>query len=229
MTGLDFIKGALRLIRALDSGEEPEAAEAADALQIANDMLGAWSLQRLAVFHFQTESIAWPAATASRTIGAGGQLATTRPTRIEAANWVDAAGLSSPLTPINAQQYQGIVSKTDQGTPDRIFLDTAYPLASLYLYAVPGAAGTLNLTTWQQFTAMTLAAQYALPPGYALAVRYNLAVLLAPEYGRTAPPDVREIAASSLDLIKTVNLQIPQIETDLDGYGSNGFNLLAGG
>lgn len=230
MTGLEFIKGAMRLVKALEAGEEPEASEAQDALQIANDMLGLFSIQRLAVFHFQTEALAWPAGTASRTIGTGGQLNTPRPVRIEAANWVDAAGLSSPIKPITAAEYQELANKADPSTsPDVIFLDATFPLASLYLYPVPTGAGTLNLTTWRKFTAMALATDYALPEGYNELIRYNLAVRLAPEFGKRASDDVRDLAEKAMDWIKTLNIQVPNIESDIDGYHGGGFNLLAGG
>lgn len=219
----------MRLIRAIAPGEEPEAAEAVDCLQIANDMLDGWATRRLVVYHFQTEALAWPAAAASRTIGSGGQLATARPLRVESANWVDAAGLSSPITPLTAAQYQGLASKADQGAPGGIFLDASFPLATLYLYPVPGAAGTLNLTTWKKFAAMTLAGEYLLPEGYNELIRYQLALRIAPEFGRSVPDEVRALAAEFMDRIMTLNLQVPDIESDLDGYGGSAFNVLAGG
>jgi hypothetical protein len=227
MTGLEFIKGAMRLVHALASGEEPEAAEANDALQIANDMLDGWAARRLVVYHFQTETLAWPAAAASRTIGAGGQLNTSRPLRIEAANWVDAAGISVPLAPMTTAEYQAILLKSLPGIPERIFLDSTFPLASLYLFPVPAAAGTLNLTTWKKFSAMTLAGQYLLPEGYNELIRYQLALRLG-EFGKPPSDDVRVIAEEAMDRIMTLNIQVPNIESDLDDWGSPGFNILAG-
>jgi hypothetical protein len=229
VTGLDYIKAAMRLAQVLGQGETPDADSANDALSLANAMLGGWSIERLAVFHFQTEELAWAAGQASRTIGSGGQLNTTRPTRIESAYHKDAAGLASPLTPIASERYRGITDKAAAGTPEWIFLDAAYPLATLHAYPVDAAAWTLGLATWRQFTAMTLAAEYALPPGYDELLRYQLALRIADEWNRPIRPSVLRIAEMAMDRIKTLNIQIPLVESDLDGYGSAGFDILSGG
>jgi hypothetical protein len=49
-TALDLVTGALRNINALEAGEVPNAQDAADALQVINDMLDAWSVDHLFVF-----------------------------------------------------------------------------------------------------------------------------------------------------------------------------------
>jgi hypothetical protein len=229
VTGLEYIKAAMRLAQVIGQGETPDADAANDALSLANAMLGGWSIRRLAVFHFQTEELAWAAGQASRTIGAGGQLNTTRPTRIEHAYHKDAAGLSTPLTPLNAEQYRGIVDKAAVGTPDGIFLDAAYPLATLYAFPVSDAAWTLGLTTWKPFAAMALGVDYALPPGYDELIRYQLAIRIADEWNRPIRLSVAKRAEEAMDRIETLNIQVPDVSSDLDGYGSSGFNILSGG
>lgn len=49
-TPLDLIVGALRNINALESGETPNAVDAADALQVLNDMLESWTIEHLFCF-----------------------------------------------------------------------------------------------------------------------------------------------------------------------------------
>lgn len=49
-TALDLITGALRNINSLEAGEVPNANDAQDALQILNDMLESWTLEKLFVF-----------------------------------------------------------------------------------------------------------------------------------------------------------------------------------
>ncbi len=49
-TALDLITGALRNINALESGETPNAQDANDALQVLNDMLESWTIEKLFVF-----------------------------------------------------------------------------------------------------------------------------------------------------------------------------------
>jgi hypothetical protein len=54
----------------------------------------------------------------------------------------------------------------------------------LHLNPVPSAADTLVLYTWQQLSRFAATSDtFDLPPGYARAIRYNLALELAPEYG----------------------------------------------
>jgi hypothetical protein len=50
-------------------------------------------------------------------------------------------------------------------------------------------------------TATTL----SLPPGYALAIRYNMAIMMAPDYGRQISAEVQAIAASSIATLKRAN------------------------
>jgi len=57
------------------------------------------------------------------------------------------------------------------------------------------------------------------------AVVYNLAIRLAPEYGKQVPPDVRQIASEALRAVKMTNsLDIPIVTT---WYKSN-FSIEAG-
>ena len=49
-TALDLITGALRDINALESGEVPTAQDANDALQVLNDLLESWSIEKLFIF-----------------------------------------------------------------------------------------------------------------------------------------------------------------------------------
>lgn len=55
-TALDLIVGALRNLNALEAGEVPNANDANDALQVLNDMLESWSVEKLFVFS-STENI----------------------------------------------------------------------------------------------------------------------------------------------------------------------------
>lgn len=49
-TALDLIIGALRNINSLEAGEVPNASDAEDALQILNDMIDSWTLEKLFIF-----------------------------------------------------------------------------------------------------------------------------------------------------------------------------------
>src|SRR5271169_5873696 len=55
-TALDLITGALRKINVLEAAETPSATDSADALQVLNDMLDLWTVDKLTVFS-STENV----------------------------------------------------------------------------------------------------------------------------------------------------------------------------
>ena len=73
--------------------------------------------------------------------------------------------------------------------------DGAYPSGTIRIYPYPLAGMTLELWVWQQFTEITdFTLELAFPPGYRKAILYNLAIDLAPKFGRPLDPTVKLIA-----------------------------------
>jgi hypothetical protein len=68
-TALDLITGALRNINALESGETPNAQDANDALQVLNDMLESWTIEKLFVFSSNEQRFVFTPGTYQYTIG----------------------------------------------------------------------------------------------------------------------------------------------------------------
>jgi hypothetical protein len=81
-------------------------------------------------------------------------------------------------------EWQRVPLKATQSSiPHLLYNDRANPLSNLYLYPVPSVSVNLILycpLVLSQFTTPTTL--YAFPPGYARAIRTNLAVELAPGY-----------------------------------------------
>lgn len=73
-TPLDIIKGSLRSIGALGTGEQPDADTANDAFSMLNDMLDQWSNERLMVFCVQEVMHELVGGTYIYTIGNGGDV-----------------------------------------------------------------------------------------------------------------------------------------------------------
>ena len=70
----------------------------------------------------------------------------------------------------------------------------------------------------------------SLAPGYAKALRCNLAIELAPEFGRVVDPTVERLARESLADVKRQNFALVEVGIDpaLTG-GGGGYNILTDG
>jgi hypothetical protein len=88
------------------------------------------------------------------------------------------AGLQTPYEVVDAKVWAA-------GDANRVlWYDGGYPTGAIRLRPSP-TSGTLEMYSYHPLTALaTLATAIALPPGYVRALRYGLALDLAPEYGR---------------------------------------------
>lgn len=214
-TGSAIISRALRLIGALAAGETASATEQADALEALNAMLDSWRTESLAVYAFRDETLTLTGA-ASYTIGTGGALNTTRPVKIESA-YQRVSTVDYPVRLASADAWYRLAAKsTTSNVAEWLYYEPAYPLGVLYLYPKP-TSGVLHLVTWVPLTAVTAAAEVALPPGYQDAITYHLAVRLAPEYGRPVTAELAALTRNAKEVIQRVNFRSPLMSTGLDG------------
>ncbi len=197
MTGLDIINEALLLNTVIYPGQTISAEALATSQFGFNLMLGEWNAQRMAIFSVARVTKVLTSGTADYTIGTGGAFNTPRPEKIEAWAVSTASGPTSSGAPVDSAEFAKIA--VDRSATAAIIqalnYDAAYPLGNLHLYPIPNGAHTLELWVWQQFTAITdftLALDF--PPGYLKAILYNLAVDLAPKFGRPLDPTIKGIA-----------------------------------
>lgn len=226
-TALDMIKRSMRLARVLRKGEAPDSDESADGLAALNTMLDSWRLERLMVYQIVQGSYSWASGIASKTIGSGGDISAARPVRIESAYAVDSASQWYPVDVLQMrEEYDQIVLKTTSGSvPEWLYMDPAYPLATIYLYPVPSATITLKLNTWQtlqSFAALTT--DLALPPGYQRAIEFSLAVEYGAEFKREVPADVKAIATMAKAAVKNINMpsMVAQVDAGVAALGQLG-------
>jgi hypothetical protein len=210
MTGNDVINEALLLDGIIYAGQiiSPEAA--ATSLFGLNNMLGEWNAQGKAVFSILRATYPLVQGLADYTLGPGGSMAGTRPEKIEA--WaahspssgsdggkpIEAAAFSAQRATLERAAWElGLLNATSlEGLRIKILnYDAAYPVATVHVYPAPSNCMTLDLWTWEQLVVIadpTLALDF--PPGYLKAIVYNLAVDLAPKFGREVGQTVAAIA-----------------------------------
>lgn len=225
----DIIRRSLGILGVVAAGETPEAADTSDALEALNDMLDSWAGERLALFATLRSTHTLTPSLAPHTIGSSGTLNTTRPVRIDRAS-ITRVGTTgeTPLDILTDAEWQAVQAKTSTGTPSALWVEPAYPLMKLHLNPIPSAADTLVLYTWQQLGRFaSTATTFDLPPGYARAIRYNLAKEMAPDFGVSMSAEAMSIADESKATLKRLNLQSSVLRCD-PAAGGGGFNLFTG-
>lgn len=230
-TASDLIKSALKLINVVAVGETPSSEDADDARLVLNDILEEWSLERMMVVNLVNETQTITANTESYTIGSGGDWDTDRPIRIESAFIRDSSNYDYPLNIVDNEVYQNIVDKNPTSSlPGIIMYNQSFPLGTIYLWPVPIVNLAISLSTWKPFTAITaLSTTITLPPGYYKALRFNLALELAPEYGKSPDPVIVAKAEETKNKIKLVNSAAKNYEMGFDMVSrTGGFNIYTG-
>lgn len=211
----DLIKGSLRLIGAVDPGQNMEAQDAADGLEALNQLLDALALEKLAMVGLEQKSIAATGAQ-SYTVGPSGDISMTkRPVRLENATWRDVPGkLDIPATLITEDDWLAIPVKGVAGAPmAAVFYDPQFPLGVLNVYPQP-TSGTLLFSFWTQISQVSLNTAISFPQGMERFLRYALAVELAPEFGKPVDAWLVEQAREAKAKIKQANIQPLIIDLD---------------
>jgi hypothetical protein len=217
-TARALISSTLRLLGVLASTEPPAAEEASDALQTLNQLVDSWSNERLTVYAIARLDVPLIVGQALYTWGVpGGMIAHPRPLQVEGAV-LSLAGqdLEWPLTAYSQADYTALAQKQLSNVYPQLWQYTpTYPLGELRLWPVPQEAHTLGVFPWvplPRFASLDTAITF--PPGYERALRYGLALDLAPEYGREASTALVGAFAQALSAIKRTNTIVPTLGLD---------------
>jgi hypothetical protein len=228
ITATNLIYGALRIIGVLRPGMGTSPENMADGFVALNDMVDSWNTERLTVISIRPDVYTLKANQASYQIGPGAtDFEAQRPIKIERATLqIPAASdgpVDRPLELLSLAQYVSIGIKTTGSTiPTSLYYDGASPIGNLIFYPVPTVVTTFTLYTWQAIAGFDdLTTGYSFPPGYPLALRFNLAVQLLDQnvMGMKMPARVnresietkaREYKAA----IKNLNLPAPVMSVD---------------
>ena len=230
-TALDIINGALRVLQVANPDVTITSQEANDALDGLNLMIDSWSNESLMLYHVTKEPFTLVQGQQSYTIGTGGNFNTDRPIAIEMATVTISTNVEQPLTIVAYDDWAAIRLKVISAYPNTLYLDATYPLGTVYLYPVPNTAQTLTLYSRKALTSFpNLTSTFSLPPGYARAMKFQLALELAPEYQVSAGQDVLSIAQSAKAGIKRVNKRLITKEVDVGLINSSQtrFNVYRG-
>jgi hypothetical protein len=226
-TGLQLITDALLICGAHAAGEAVADVDSAQGLRMLNQMLDSWRLESLLVYAIDRQVVNLVAAQGTYTIGTGGDFNLTRPVKIERAGFVDnsvSPALELPMRVLSDNEYQEIVLKGLQSPwAYWLYYDQAYPLGNVVLWPVPTLTRQVALYLWHPLSQVaSTGTTVDLPPGYEKAIVWNLALDLAPTYGRELSPMVLKTAIDAKAAIKIVNSAPQLLKTDVPRRGRGG-------
>jgi len=213
VAGQDLLNSALRLVGALESGEQPSAAESQDGLVIMNQMLDSWQAESMMIPVIQRYVYAPAALKQTYSVGPGGDVNIARPARISSVGVIAQPASSQPielpLDMLSWEQWRDIPVKNTPGAlPQWCYDDCASPLRNLNFWPIPNQTINFALYLWQLLQQFPdLVTLFTFPPAYLRAIRYNLAVELMPEFpGDPAlMPLVMKTAEESKGNVRTMN------------------------
>ena len=219
----DFITRSLQSIGVADTVDSISAADADLGLKVLNEWMDQLGVQRNSIYTVTRNTHTLAASTQSYTIGTGGNINIVRPGWIQNVGLILDTGASTPVeverTLFTDDEWASVTQKTlASELMQGIWYDHSWSagLGRIYPWPVPNV-GTTDLVLYVP-TALTefadLSTNYTFPPGYARAVRSNLALELAPFFGVPVTPALQSQAASSLIRIKRANVRMRQIPVD---------------
>ena len=211
----DLIKSSMRLIGAIATGETPTADEANDGLLVLNDMLENWSTETLSVWGSSNQTFVLVPGQSIYTIGPAGNWNTDRPQDIDDA-YMTFSGVDFPVKVISQEEYNEINLKSmQQPIVERLLYVNEFPLGRVTVWPVPTQANNITLTMNRILDfPVTLNQTLTGPPGFVKAIRYCLAVELAPEFGVEPSPTVVSVAADAKGDYKRANMPLVVAQYD---------------
>lgn len=194
MTATQMIYRACRLLGYAHQGTAIPADVLNEGLDTLNDLISNWRIQSLLVFRIAEATYTLVVNQASYTIGPSGATFTAaRPAYIKDANLLISTGVRMPLGILrDSSEWANIRDRpVTDSIPLVLYYDPTVPNGTINLWPSPGSAYQIELYTWAQLTAFSdLTTDVVLAPGYENALKYNLAMDMAP----TLPNKLTQVA-----------------------------------
>jgi len=233
-TARALIVSALRQIGVVDQFGDPTANELSDAFDRLNEMIDGWSVQALTFRVVQREVFTLVSGQQVYTVGLTGNFNVARPTTIS--NVTLNLTSTTPetetwLTPLTEDAYQAVSQKDlENSLPTSYYLEPTIPFYNVWIWPIPDASANELVIYYPEILSQfaTLTGSVQLAPSYMRALRTNLAVELAPEFGRQVPDALLLQAGESLGQLKRSNASMMDLALDpgLTGDGHGTYNIL---
>jgi hypothetical protein len=233
MTARELIVCALQEIGAIASNETATNADATTSLVRLNSLIDLWQIERLAIATITRSVFTLVASQGSYTLGPTGDwVFPVRPQFIQRAAMLDTSNYEAPIEIATDDRWAAELHKALTSTDvTAMYYRRTVPNGTVSLWPVPTDAtvqavlyiptpltGVLDLTT-----------ELVLPPGYEEALRYNLAVRLAPVFSRPVDPTLNTLAVETKAAMKRANARPQEMTVDPAITGGGAFDIYTGG
>lgn len=186
------IKGALRKLAVLPSGGTPSTNQTNDAAEALNGLVKSLHAKGMPLWKIKNTSFTTVADTASYTIGPSQTVNATTPLRVIQALYVPSGGNNTPMNIYNRYDFNDLPTNAS-GTPVNLYYQPLRTTGTITLWPTPSDSTTDIVIHYEApFDDLTSGSDDLDFPSYWItALIYNLAWLLAPEFG--IPPQDRTL------------------------------------
>jgi hypothetical protein len=236
VTALDIITNAMKKANTIEAGEAVSSDEAADGLTDLNDMIDGWQTERLMLYATIRQVFTLTAGQAAYQMGTGApDFNVPRPVRIDRMSIISLANPAQPLElPLEyltqAEWAMVPVKQVLSSLPQRCYDDNGFPFRTLTFWCIPAIQVQTAIYSWGQLSQFAdLSTDYQFPPGYADAIKWNLAYRFAGQFGPYMPPNLPMMAVETKAKVKSVNIPLVDLRCDdaLINRGLRKYNWLS--
>jgi len=177
-------------------------------------MLDSWRIDKLLVFRILENTFTLQVGFDTYTVGSGGNFNIERPDRLEDTCFIMYQNTQHPVRIVDEATLTAQQTQAQTQMPRMIYLDPAFPLASVFFDYTPDKAYEFHLKTWsslQQFASINDV--LTLPSGYQRALESNFAMEVSPGYV-SASPELVKIAKESKTKIMQQNTRTTYLTLD---------------
>lgn len=184
-----LIAGALRMLGVVAQGESPTAVQVTEAAEALNMMVKAFEADGMPLWGLTEYVLTMTPGVTKYQIGIGKTIPVAKPLKvIQAWNRNNTSHVDIPMRILTKHDYNMLGNKTTEGNPIQIFYNPLLDYGELSLFPTPSAIDAsqskIVLSYQRPFEDFLVSGDNPdFPQEWLEALKYGLAVRLAPEYG----------------------------------------------
>lgn len=163
----------------LQEGDTPSSEQFARGMTRLNDLINMWQTQGLKLWLQTDQSIALVAGQTTYTMKLGGDVAITKPLRVQQGYYLDTSSVRRPIYPLSWDEWLRLSTVTQQGAVTQYFVNKRATELDVSFWLTPdatAATGTAHLLIQQQVTNLvSLTDDMDFPQEWFMALRWGLA------------------------------------------------------